>query len=206
MSNGGWGAVKRRPRRAPSAACRKLSPLPMPPAFVIMPEPALEEKSKARMHTRREESMEAAARSMSENIRRCFHLLLEIIARKSNRTLSKYLRQNNIPPRLYEIMTFISPRPQNQAVISERLQINKNVMVRLIDELEERGLCLRVQKPGLRRREYNIQLTAKGSKALRDCEKLVRESEGELLSGLTQEERKELCRLLEKSLETELSP
>ena len=150
--------------------------------------------------------MEAAARSMSENIRRCFHLLLEIIARKSNRTLSKYLRQNNIPPRLYEIMTFISARPQNQAVISERLQINKNVMVRLIDELEERGLCLRVQKPGLRRREYNIQLTAKGSKALRDCEKLVRESEGELLSGLTQEERKELCRLLEKSLETELSP
>ena len=150
--------------------------------------------------------MEAAARSMSDNIRRCFHLLLEIIARKSNRTLSKYLRQNNIPPRLYEIMTFISARPQNQAVISERLQINKNVMVRLIDELEERGLCLRVQKPGLRRREYNIQLTAKGSKALRDCEKLVRESEGELLSGLTQEERKELCRLLEKSLETELTP
>jgi DNA-binding MarR family transcriptional regulator len=150
--------------------------------------------------------MDATARSMSGNISRCFHLLLEIIARKSTRTLTRYLRRNNIPPRLYEIMTFISSTPQNQTTIAERLHINKNVMVRLIDELEERGLCLRVQKPGLRRREYNIQLTAKGSKALRDCEKLVRESERELLSGLTEEERKELCELLEKSLQTELNP
>ena len=46
-------------------------------------------------------------------------------------------------------------------------------MVALIDELEERGLCLRVQKPGIRRREYNIELTAKGLKALRECDKLL---------------------------------
>jgi DNA-binding MarR family transcriptional regulator len=152
-----------------------------------------------------EKAMDATARAMSGNISRCFHLLLEVLARKSTRTLTKYLRRNDIPPRLYEIMTFISSTPQNQTTIAESLHINKNVMVRLIDELEQRGLCLRVQKAGFRRREYNIQLTAKGANALRDCEKSVRESERELLSGLAEAEQQELCKLLEKSLETELN-
>lgn len=149
--------------------------------------------------------MESTGRSVSDNIGRCFHLLLEILARKSTRLLSKHLRRNNLPPRLYEIMTFISETPQNQTTISDKLQINKNVMVRLIDELEERGLCVRVQKEGLRRREYNIQLTAKGSKALRDCDKLVREAERELLSALNDAEREQLRELLGKSLQNEIN-
>jgi DNA-binding MarR family transcriptional regulator len=73
-------------------------------------------------------------------------------------------------------------------------------MVRLVDELEKRELCVRVQKPGLRRREYNIQLTPRGSKSLRECDKLARESQREALSELPDEEQKELCRLLRKSL------
>jgi DNA-binding MarR family transcriptional regulator len=118
--------------------------------------------------------------------------------------LNRNLRRNNLPPRLYEVMKFISGAPQNQITIADKLQINKNVMVSLIDELEKRGLGQRVQKPGIRRREYSIQLTAKGSKTLRDCEKLVREVEGQLLSGLTDQERRELYRLMEKSLPAEL--
>jgi DNA-binding MarR family transcriptional regulator len=117
--------------------------------------------------------------------------------------LNQNLRRSNLPPRLYEVMTFISAAPQNQITIAEKLQINKNVMVGLIDELEKRGLAVRVQKPDIRRREYNIQLTPKGNKTLRDCEKLVREAEGQLLSGLTDQERAELYRLMEKSVPTE---
>lgn len=149
--------------------------------------------------------MEGTARPVAENVSSCFHLLLEILARKSTRALTRHLSRNNLPARLYEIMTFIRPTPQNQTTIAEKLHINKNVMVRLIDELEGRGLCLRVQKPGLRRREYNIELTAKGSKALRECEKLARQSEREVLSPLSEEEREKLCKLLEKSLEAELN-
>lgn len=141
---------------------------------------------------------------MSENIGGCFHLLLEILARKSTRMLNRNLRRNNIPPRLYEVMTFINGTPQNQITIAEKLQINKNVMVNLIDELEERGFCVRVQRPDMRRREYNIELTPRGVKALRDCGKLVRSVERELLAGLTDEERTQLCRLMEKSLPAEL--
>lgn len=150
--------------------------------------------------------MELTDRAAPNNISRCFHLLLEVLARKSTRLLTKHLQRNNLPPRLYEIMTFISETPQNQTTIAEKLQINKNVMVHLIDELEERGLCLRVQKEGLRRREYNIQLTAKGAKALRDWDRLVREAEHELLSALNDAEREELCRLLSKSLDIEFNP
>jgi DNA-binding MarR family transcriptional regulator len=142
---------------------------------------------------------------LSENIGRRFHLLLEVLARKSTRLLTQHLRRNNLPPRLYEIMTFISRTPQNQTTIAETLQINKNVMVRLIDELEKRGLAARVQKAGLRRREYNIQLTPNGGKSLRDCEKLAGKAERELLSALTEAEREELCELLGKSLQAELS-
>lgn len=141
---------------------------------------------------------------MSEGIGACLHPLVEIMARKSVRALSKRLRGNNVPPRLYEIMKFVSAGPHNQTVIAESLHINKNVLVRLIDELEKRGLCVRVQRPGLRRREYNIELTARGGKALRACEKLALESERELLARLSEQERKELCKLLEKSLQTEL--
>lgn len=149
--------------------------------------------------------MELPGRSMSESIGRRFHLLLEVLARKSTRLLSRHLQRNNLPPRLYEIMAFVSVAPQNQTTISEKLQINKNVMVRLIDELEQRGLCVRVQKEGLRRREYNIQLTTKGARALRDCEKLVRQAEHELLSALTDAEREQLSNLLSKSLQAELN-
>jgi DNA-binding MarR family transcriptional regulator len=148
--------------------------------------------------------MDLPSHSLSESIGRRFHLLLEVLARKSTRLLTKHLRRNNLPPRLYEIMTFISQTPQNQTIIAETLQINKNVMVRLIDELEKRGLAVRVQKAGLRRREYNIQLTAKGSKCLRDCDKLVGRAERELLSALTEAELEELCDLLGKSLQADL--
>lgn len=145
--------------------------------------------------------MEATARSVSENVSRCFYLLLEVLARKSTRVLTKHLKRYKLPPRLFEIMTLIHGAPQNQTIIAEKLNINKNVMVRLIDELEAQGLCQRVQKPNLRRREYNIQLTAKGSKALRECEKVVRQAERELLSALTENEREQLCLLLEKAVE-----
>jgi len=150
--------------------------------------------------------MDLTNRSLPENIGRCFHLLLEVLARKSTRLLTKQLRRNNLPPRLYEIMTLVSETPQNQTTIAETLHINKNVMVRLIDELERRGLCVRVQKPGLRRREYNIQLTAKGSKSLRNCDKLAREAERELLSELTEAEHEELRQLLNKSLQADFTP
>ena len=148
--------------------------------------------------------MDSTSRAMSENIGRCFHFLLEIIARKSTRMLNRNLRQNNIGPRLYEVMVFISGAPQNQVTISDKLHINKNVMVGVIDELEKRGLAVRVQKEGRRRREFNIRLTAKGAKVLRDCSKVAREAERELLAELTEEERQELCRLMEKSLPREL--
>ncbi|HET9282262.1 MAG TPA: hypothetical protein VFR24_09905 [Candidatus Angelobacter sp.] len=141
---------------------------------------------------------------MPENVGHGFHFLLEILARKSTRMLNKSLEPKNVPPRLYEVMTFINGAPQNQITISEKLQINKNVMVNLIDELEKRGYCVRVQRTDMRRREYNIELTPKGSKALRDCGKLVRLAERELLAELTDQERTELCRLLEKSLSAEL--
>lgn len=144
--------------------------------------------------------MEETARSMSENISRCFYLLLEVLARKSTRVLTRHLKRYKIPPRLFEIMTLINGAPQNQTIIAEKLHINKNVMVRLIDELEAQGLCQRVQKPNLRRREYNIQLTAKGSKALRECAKVVRQAERELLADLTEEEQERLCALLEKAV------
>jgi DNA-binding MarR family transcriptional regulator len=119
--------------------------------------------------------------------------------------LNKSLERKNVPPRLYEVMTFINGMPQNQITIAEKLQINKNVMVNLIDELEKRGYCVRVQRPDMRRREYNIEITPKGSKVLRDCGKLVRSAERELLAQLTDEERTELCRLMEKSLAADLN-
>lgn len=149
--------------------------------------------------------MEATVRPMSENISRCFYLLLEVLARKSIRVFTRRLKPYEVPPRLFEIMTLINGAPQNQTIIAEKLNINKNVMVRLIDELEAHGLCQRVQKPDMRRREYNIQLTAKGSKALRECEKMARQAERELLADLTENEREQLCVLLEKAVRKAIS-
>ena len=95
-------------------------------------------------------------------------------------------------------MQLVKAEQLNQLAIAQRLKINKNVMVKLIDDLENQGLCRRVQRPATRRREYYIQLTDEGERKLKASTQLAAQAQEEVLNGLSDREKKTLLRLLRK--------
>ncbi|HWY37869.1 MAG TPA: MarR family transcriptional regulator [Bacteroidia bacterium] len=84
-----------------------------------------------------------------------------------------------------------------QQYISDTLQIDKVSMVKIIDEFAKKGLVKRIQNPK-DRREYFIELTAKGHKILPQIHKGIRELNDVAFKGLTQKERKEFYQTLVK--------
>jgi DNA-binding MarR family transcriptional regulator len=68
-------------------------------------------------------------------------------------------------------------------------------MVDVIDELEQSGQIARVRNPR-DRREYSLQLTAKGKRHYMRAQKAVAEAEDEALDGMSDSERHMLMKLL----------
>ena len=84
-----------------------------------------------------------------------------------------------------------------QQFISDTLQIDKVSMVKFIDAFARQGLVVRVQNPE-DRREYFIELTAKGRKAMPKIHKAIAELNEIAFKGLTKKEAAEFYRLLVK--------
>lgn len=71
-----------------------------------------------------------------------------------------------------------------QQEIADALQLDKTNVLRIIDNLSEKGYVKRTEKPD-DRRAYIIKLTAKGKKVLPEIYKAVKELNKTALSGLT---------------------
>ena len=71
-----------------------------------------------------------------------------------------------------------------QQEIADALQLDKTNILRIIDNLSEKGYVKRTEKPD-DRRAYIIKLTAKGTKALPEIYKAVKDLNKTALSGLT---------------------
>ena len=71
-----------------------------------------------------------------------------------------------------------------QQEIADTLQLDKTNVLRIIDNLSEKGYVRRTEKPD-DRRAYIIKLTAKGKKVLPEIYKAVKELNKTALSGLT---------------------
>jgi DNA-binding MarR family transcriptional regulator len=83
----------------------------------------------------------------------------------------------------------------SQRELIERLDSDKSSMVRMLDDLESRGLCVRTPD-AQDRRAYSVQLTDTGRTVFLDAEQKAMAIVDELLSGFTAAESKQLRDLL----------
>ena len=84
-----------------------------------------------------------------------------------------------------------------QRQLGDALGMFPSNLVRLIDELEEKGLVRRV-KSAEDRRSYTLQLTKKGQGVVLELITLTRAHEDRICASLAPAERQELTRLLQK--------
>lgn len=95
------------------------------------------------------------------------------------------------------LATVTSSGPISQQKLSRRLGMDPATMVDVIDSLEESGQIARLRNPR-DRREYALQLTAKGRRLYQRAQRAVAEAEDEALGDLTEGERHELMNLLRR--------
>jgi DNA-binding MarR family transcriptional regulator len=97
-------------------------------------------------------------------------------------------------------------RVSSQQELAERLEINRTIMVKLIDRLQEAGYVTRTRNPD-NRRSYVLSLTDQGRKALEEMQPSVLERDRLLTANLRPEERERLNDLLRALLgEAENTP
>src|SRR5690242_20039963 len=93
------------------------------------------------------------------------------------------------------LITLINSGPVSQQELVERLDVNRTLMVKLIDSLEQRGLVMRVRNPD-DRRAYALHPTTLGREALTQMLPTMAEAEAELAAPLTADEVERLKELL----------
>jgi DNA-binding MarR family transcriptional regulator len=116
-----------------------------------------------------------------------------------------FLRASAIAARRFEagthprdagvLITLINSGPVSQQELVERLDVNRTLMVKLIDSLEQRGLVMRVRNPD-DRRAYALHPTTLGREALAQMLPTMAEAEAELAEHLSAEEVERLKELL----------
>jgi DNA-binding MarR family transcriptional regulator len=86
--------------------------------------------------------------------------------------------------------------PSSQGEVARLLGVDRTTMVALIDELQDKGLVLRRQDPGDRRKNA-VELTDAGRGALRQADEAADEVEQAFLAPLTAGEAEQFRRALQ---------
>ena len=87
--------------------------------------------------------------------------------------------------------------PLSQVDLGERLGIDRNTVVLLLDDLQAQGMILRERDPQ-DRRAHLVTLTERGREVLVQSTEMVRRTNEEVLSPLSSEERAQLHALLSR--------
>jgi DNA-binding MarR family transcriptional regulator len=107
-----------------------------------------------------------------------------------------------LTPALFALLNVIAAREGAiQQELGSALGIDRSTMVSLIDQLESAGLAKR-RRSATDRRAREIAITPKGSRLLQRSRRMISETEDEVLTGLTANERSELVTLLRRALES----
>jgi DNA-binding MarR family transcriptional regulator len=100
--------------------------------------------------------------------------------------------------RHFGVLTIVGEeKPLSQIEISERLGIDRNTMVLLLDELEAGGFVTRTRDPQ-DRRAHLVALTPAGRDVLAQGTRLAQRTNDEVLSPLSPAERAQLHALLSR--------
>ena len=106
-----------------------------------------------------------------------------------------------IQVRHYSVLLFLTQinTAVSQKEIGERLWIDRNTMVSLIDHLEKQDLAVRSRDPN-DRRSYAISITEKGRTVVQEAGQVVIEANAQFAEALNEDELEQLTKLLVKLL------
>jgi DNA-binding MarR family transcriptional regulator len=104
--------------------------------------------------------------------------------------------KEDITPGLFGMLQVIAVNSGiGQSRLAEMMEVDRSTIVKVVDQLQGRGLILREPSP-TDKRSHCLRLTGKGRAALRRMETLVLRHEDEFTKPLSAEERRFLARLL----------
>jgi DNA-binding MarR family transcriptional regulator len=110
----------------------------------------------------------------------------------------KRMAKYDLRPADYTVITLINANPNiTQKRLSQAINVSPPNLATLLDRLEERGLVLRQRNPR-DKRSQTLTLTAEGRSLCKKADKTAFELESEATSMLSDTERAELLRLLQK--------
>lgn len=113
---------------------------------------------------------------------------------------NKELEPLEMSPRFYRVLLILKiDGPLSQQLICEKVDVDKNTMVQIINQLEDLGYVKRSPSEE-DRRAYQISLTAKASSALKSGEKMVYQAQEKFLECLSDREAEALQAALSRLL------
>jgi DNA-binding MarR family transcriptional regulator len=119
--------------------------------------------------------------------------------RASHTRTAEALETIGITPALFALLNVLGVREGAiQQELGSVMGIDRSTMVSLIDELEAAGLAERRPHPK-DRRAREISITPKGRRLLAQARQMARQTEDEVLGGLTAKERSQLLELLRRA-------
>lgn len=122
------------------------------------------------------------------------------VSRRAQELLSDALAREGVRRAHFTVLTSLAQQgPASQAELGRRLWIDRSDLHAIVTELERAGLIERLRDEHDRRRNV-VRLTAAGRARLKRLDRIVAEVQEELLAPLSERERGQLRRLLERVL------
>jgi MarR family transcriptional regulator, lower aerobic nicotinate degradation pathway regulator len=138
-----------------------------------------------------------------DRLRRLPSWLAATTARRAQRLVETALAEEGVRRQHFVVLTSVAEQgAASQAALGRRLWIDRSDLHAILNELEERGFVARMRDEGDRRRNV-VELTRPGRAALARLDKRVDAAQDALLAPLSQRDRRELIRLLERLVKAE---
>ncbi|HNT40156.1 MAG TPA: MarR family transcriptional regulator [Rubrivivax sp.] len=109
--------------------------------------------------------------------------------------------QTGITPGLLGMLQVIAANPGlAQSRLAEAMEVDRSTIVKVVDQLEARGLIVREPSPS-DKRSYGLRLTKNGEAELPRFQRLMKAHEDEFAAPLSAAERRQLIALLARLYE-----
>lgn len=143
--------------------------------------------------------VELANNIVPESLQRNIFAVAERFGQNIVEAVADELRKSfNLIPRHYALLSVLMSRDAvNQQDLGDQVNVNRNMMVQLIDQLEKMQLAERTVNPS-NRREHLIKITPNGKKIFQQAEKVVKAAEDRFTMGISASDRKTLIDIISR--------